>query len=129
MARLSDGFHAQHARKHVFEENYLSELLRTDQPRSLEEVFSAQIRDLTKDFDGRSHPACGCHTIEELPQPKKDFSTYRDALEFAQKNCIHSNAETLLHGREWVCNDCNRIIGVEEMKRIARNRNPFMWGF
>lgn len=46
----------------------------------------------------------------ELPRPDPDLSRYDDAFAVAAEGCRHRNAIELLYRREWVCEDCHRVV-------------------
>lgn len=95
--------------------DYLAETAEKDRQRSesrkasLGNAVEAQVEALTAGLDW--------HGGAEMPLPEPDLTSYRDAFASARANCRHDNAIETLHEREWVCDDCSRVIGRDEMRR------------
>lgn len=83
---------------------------------SLADAMAKDITALTKGFKGKGGT--------EMPTPERDLHTYRDAFESARENCNHEDARELLYGREWVCDDCQRMLNRQDI----RDSNWSRWG-
>ena len=84
---------------------------RPDKPvrPNLADTVAAQVQALTASFDGVGHP--------EMPTPPRDLSTYRDAYADARAHCDHRDAVETLYQREWVCDDCHRVLSRDDLRR------------
>ena len=76
-------------------------------PKSLRQAVAEQLEALTDGLEAAP---------DELPEPPRDLTTYRDAFASAAKACRHENATELLYQREWLCEDCGRVLGPRDMR-------------
>ena len=82
------------------------------------DAVAEQVAALTEGFDGKGG--------EELPQPERDLTAYRDAIASAQANCPHENAVELLWGKAYTCDDCGRSLkgDLPEPCYVTGERHP-----
>jgi hypothetical protein len=57
----------------------------------------------------------------ELPEATPDLTRYVDAYAQAVKTCPHHDVESVLHEREYSCNDCGAYLTWRQLRQ-ARNR-------
>lgn len=90
-------------------------------PDLLADRMAEQIGTLTKGFKGKGGV--------EMAKPEPDLHTYRDAFASAAENCEHDDATELLYQREWVCDDCHKVLDRDAMRRARGSRSYWSWGY
>lgn len=83
---------------------------KTKAKASLADRVTADVNELTADFDG--------HGGAELPTRPLDITEYHDALEYAMRNCKHTNVESTMYAKgEYQCSDCGHYLSRDEMRK------------